>query len=75
MAKGAAELGSAARAYVDREHRLDRVADAYTAALEDASGGGAAADAVLARIAEAAAGIGLDDPAELARAAREAGLV
>ena len=29
----------------------------------------------LARIAEAAAGVGLDDPAELARAAREAGLV
>ena len=42
-----------------------------------ARGGGRAArrsrDAVLAPIAEAAAEIGLDDPAELARAAREAG--
>jgi len=69
------ELGRAARAHVTAEHDLDRVADAYTAALEEAAGGDAVASAVLARVAEAAAGIGVDDPAELVRIAREAGLV
>jgi glycosyltransferase involved in cell wall biosynthesis len=69
------ELGAAARAYVQREHELGRVADAYVAALEEAAGGEAATDAVLIRIAEAAAEIGIDDPAEIARVAREAGLV
>jgi glycosyltransferase involved in cell wall biosynthesis len=70
-----AELGTAARAYVRREHDLGRVADAYAAALEEAAGGDAAADAVLIRIAEAAGEIGIDDPAEIIRVAREAGLV
>jgi glycosyltransferase involved in cell wall biosynthesis len=71
----AAELGEAARGYVRAHHDLARAADAYVAALEEAAGGAAVTDAVLRRIAQAAAEAGIDDPAELARRAREAGLV
>ena len=46
-----AELGAAAAAYVHAEHDLGRVADAYTAALEEAAGGEVVAGAVLMRIA------------------------
>jgi glycosyltransferase involved in cell wall biosynthesis len=70
-----AELGAGAREYVRRDHDLGQVADAYVAALEEAAGGDAATDAILIRIAEAAADIGLDDPKEIVRIAREAGLV
>jgi len=70
-----APLGRAAAAYVAREHDLARVADAYVAALEVAAGGDAVDDAVLWRIAEAAAEAGIDDVSELARAARDAGIV
>ena len=49
--------------------------DAYARALEEAAGGDAVGDAVLWRIAEAAAEVGLDDVAELRSRAREAGLV
>jgi len=69
-----AELGAAGSEYVHREHDLGRVADLYTAALEEAAGGEIVQDGVLLRIAQAAAGIGFDDPAELARLARESGL-
>ena len=72
----AAELGAAARAYVRREHDLGA---RRRRLRRRARGGrrrrGASPTPCLARIAEAAAGIGLDDPAELARLAREAGLV
>jgi glycosyltransferase involved in cell wall biosynthesis len=71
----AAELGHAAREYVRREHDLDRAAAGYAAALEQAAGGEAVADAVLLRIAEAAAEVGVVDAAELAREARRAGIV
>lgn len=71
----AGALGAAARAYVKREHDLDRVADGYTAALEEAAGGQAVTDSVLWRIAEAAAEVGIDDTAELTRQARGAGLL
>src|SRR5262249_26182507 len=71
----AAELGAAAREYVRREHDLGRTADGYVAALEQAAGGARVADAVLLRIGEAAAGVGVDDPAELVREARKAGIV
>jgi glycosyltransferase involved in cell wall biosynthesis len=70
-----AALGKAASAYVHEVHDLGSVADAYTAAIEEAAGGEAVTAAVLHRIAVGAAGIGFDDPAELARLAREAGLV
>jgi glycosyltransferase involved in cell wall biosynthesis len=69
------ELGDAAREYVRREHDLARSVDGYVRALEEAAGGEAVADAVLLRIAEAAAEVGLDDAPELARAARAAGIV
>jgi glycosyltransferase involved in cell wall biosynthesis len=68
-------LGAAARAHVEREHALPRVADAYAAALETAAGGDAVDEAVLRRIAEAAAEVGVDDVAALARAAADAGIV
>jgi glycosyltransferase involved in cell wall biosynthesis len=71
----AAELGASAQEYVRREHDLDRVADAYVAALEEAAGGEEVTEAVIGQVAEAAAGIGIDDPAEIARLAREAGIV
>jgi glycosyltransferase involved in cell wall biosynthesis len=70
-----AELGAAARAYVQREHALPRVVDAYVAALEVAAGGDAVDDQVLRRVAEAAAFVGLGDPGALARAAVDAGIV
>jgi hypothetical protein len=70
-----AELGAAARDYVAREHDVAHVADAYVAALEAGAGGDAVDDAVLWRIAEAAAEVGVDDPAAVARAAREAGIL
>ncbi len=70
-----ASLGAAARAYVEREHALPKVAAAYVVALEAAAGGPAVNDAVLFRIAEAAAEVGIDDPAALARAARESGIL
>jgi len=74
-AEHADELGAAARSYVEREHALDRVADAYVAAIEVAAGGDAVDGAVLWRIAQAAAGVGHDDPASLARAAVDAGIL
>jgi glycosyltransferase involved in cell wall biosynthesis len=74
-AERAGELGEAARDYVRREHDLARTAAAYTAALEQAAGGEAVADAVLWRIAEAAADVGLEDAGELARQARRAGIL
>jgi glycosyltransferase involved in cell wall biosynthesis len=71
-------MRAAARAYVAREHALERVADLYAAALEEAVGGGAVRDSVLGEVAEAAAdvGIGAADPeaAELARRLGEVGL-
>ena len=70
-----ATLGAAARAYVEREHALPAVTDAYVSALEVAAGGPAVDDSVLLRIAEAAAEIGIDAVSVLARAAREAGIL
>jgi hypothetical protein len=71
----AAELGGRARAYVEREHDLARTADGYVRALEEAAGGEAVRDAVLLRIAEAAADVGLDDAGAIAREAQRAGIV
>jgi glycosyltransferase involved in cell wall biosynthesis len=74
-AEHGATLGAAARAYVQREHALPAVADAYARALEAAAGGDAVNDAVLLRIAEAAAEVGIEDASALARAARESGIL
>jgi glycosyltransferase involved in cell wall biosynthesis len=51
--------GEAARAYAAREHGLERVAEAYAAALEEAGGGAEVRESVLAEIGTAAAEVGL----------------
>jgi len=53
-------MSDAARAYVQREHDLGRVAENYAAALEEAVGGTRVADAVVAEVAQAAAEIGVE---------------
>ena len=65
-------MGEAARALAEREHAVDRVAELYAAALEQAVGGGAVQEAVLADVARAAAdvGIGTDAPETAAIAQR-----
>ncbi len=69
-----AALGLAAREYVEREHSLSAVADAYASALEAAAGGDAIADAVLHRVAEAAVAAGITDVSALVMKLREVGL-
>ena len=71
----AAPLGAAARAYIEREHSLPAVADAYARALVLAAGGEKVNDAVLWRIAEAASDVGVVDPSRLVRAAADAGII
>jgi glycosyltransferase involved in cell wall biosynthesis len=53
-------MSDAARAYVQREHDLGRIAESYAAALEEAAGGTTVADAVVAEVAQAAAEIGIE---------------
>src|SRR5262249_37779517 len=61
------EMGEAARALALREHAVDRVAELYAAALEQAAGGAAVREAVLADVARAAAEVGIEaDGAETA---------
>jgi glycosyltransferase involved in cell wall biosynthesis len=71
-------IGAAGKGYVESEHDLEAVADAYAAAVEEAAGGPAVREALVREVAEAAAGIGLAaDSPELGRAAaaaREVGL-
>ena len=71
-------MGRAARELAETEHALGRVADLYTAALEEAAGGAAVREAVVAELASAAAdsGIAPGTPAaaELGTRLREAGL-
>jgi hypothetical protein len=70
-----AAMAAAGRAYVEREHDLERSAEAYAAALEEAAGGEAVADAVVGEVAQAAAEVGIEaeDPeaAEIARLLNE----
>src|SRR3989442_1980863 len=49
-------MGEAARALTEREHAVDRVAELYAAALEQAVGGGAVQEAGLADVAAPGAG-------------------
>jgi glycosyltransferase involved in cell wall biosynthesis len=65
-------MGAAARALVERDHSLGRVADLYASALEEAAGGEQVRNAVLREVAEAAAdvGIGGEDQAAAELAAR-----
>jgi glycosyltransferase involved in cell wall biosynthesis len=59
-------MSDAARAYVERNHDVTHVAEAYVAALEDAAGGTVVADAVVAEVAQAAAEIGVEPGTEFA---------
>ncbi|HET7807290.1 MAG TPA: glycosyltransferase family 4 protein [Gaiellaceae bacterium] len=54
-----ASMAAAARAHGAREHGLERVAEAYVAALEEAAGGEAVRDAVRRDVAVAASEVGL----------------
>jgi glycosyltransferase involved in cell wall biosynthesis len=71
-------LGRAAREYVERDHTLDLVAKRYHAALEEAAGGEAVADAVLGDVARAAQEVGIDpygpELSDVGRSAREVGI-
>jgi hypothetical protein len=68
-------MGAAARALAEREHGVERVAEAYVAALEEALGGRAVQDSVLREVSEAAAAVGIEptseEAARLARALDE----
>jgi len=68
-------MADAARSLAQGEHRLDRVAEAYVAALEEAVGGEAVRDAVVGEVAEAAADVGIategEEAAEIARLLNE----
>jgi glycosyltransferase involved in cell wall biosynthesis len=69
-----AAMGAAARELVEREHRLDRVAEAYAAALEELAGGAAVHQAVVHEVAQAAAEVGITDTTEVAARLKEVGL-
>ena len=53
-------MAAAARALAEREHAVERVAERYVAALEEAAGGAAVADAVLGEVAAAASEVGIE---------------
>jgi glycosyltransferase involved in cell wall biosynthesis len=69
-----AAMSAAARGLAEHEHRVDRVADLYAAALEEAAGGEAVSRAVLRDVAEAARDVGLTRTGELAERLGEVGL-
>jgi glycosyltransferase involved in cell wall biosynthesis len=57
------EMGAAGAELARREHDLERVAELYAAALEEAAGGKAVRDAVLRELSEAAADVGISPDA------------
>jgi glycosyltransferase involved in cell wall biosynthesis len=71
------EMGAAARGLAEGEHALERVAEAYAAALEEAAGGEAVREAVRQEVATAAAETGLSPDGaalgEVAERLREVG--
>jgi glycosyltransferase involved in cell wall biosynthesis len=71
-----ARMATSAAEYAQSVHGLERVADLYAAALEEAAGGSALRDAVLGEVAVAAHGVGLGDEelAGIALRLRESGL-
>jgi glycosyltransferase involved in cell wall biosynthesis len=65
------QMGGAASELARREHDLDRVADLYAAALEEAAGGEAVREAVVREVSEAAADAGISpDSGEAGEIAR-----
>jgi glycosyltransferase involved in cell wall biosynthesis len=71
-------MSAAARRLVETEHSLERVGELYAAALEEAAGGEAVRDTVLAEVAQAAAEARIEpgsaEASELALRLREARL-
>jgi glycosyltransferase involved in cell wall biosynthesis len=67
-------MSEAARLFATREHDLTRVAELYTAALEEAAGGSAVRDELLREVGAAAADVGVTDTREVSEALREVGL-
>jgi glycosyltransferase involved in cell wall biosynthesis len=53
-------MSDAARAYVETDHDVQRVSEAYVAALEEAAGGSVVAAAVISEVALAAAEVGVE---------------
>jgi glycosyltransferase involved in cell wall biosynthesis len=73
-----AAMSAAALDLARREHGVERVADLYASALEQAAGGAAVDDAVLGDVARAAADVGIEpgspEAAEIARRLAEVDL-
>jgi glycosyltransferase involved in cell wall biosynthesis len=71
-------LGAAGEAFVRREHDLERVAEAYLCALEEAAGRGLVQAEVVGEVAKAAAEVGLEatspELAQVGEALSEVGL-
>jgi hypothetical protein len=71
-------LGASGKAYVRREHDLERVAEAYTAALEEAAGLELVRTDVLREVSSAASEVGLEpsspELSDVGRAVSEVGL-
>ncbi len=62
-----AAMCAAALELARREHDLERVADLYVSAFEQAAGGRAVDDAVLREVSEAAAAVGIEPGSAEAR--------
>jgi glycosyltransferase involved in cell wall biosynthesis len=60
-------MGAAALELAGREHDLERVAELYVSAFEQAAGGGAVGDAVLREVSEAGAAVGIAPGSVVAR--------
>jgi hypothetical protein len=71
-------LGAGGEAYVLKEHRLERVAEAYVVALEESAGLERVRDEVLGEVSRAASDVGLDPSSpelrEVGKALSEVGL-
>jgi len=67
-------FSAAAQSYAASEHGLDRVADLYVRAFEEAAGGPAVREHLLRAVAQGAADVGLEDSEAIGSALREVGL-
>jgi hypothetical protein len=71
-------LGARGEAYVRREHDLERVAEAYVAALEEAAGRELVRDEVVGQVSRAASDVGLQatspELSDVGKALSEVGL-
>jgi len=67
-------FSEAAKSYASSEHGLERVADLYVRAFEEAAGGPAVREQLLRDVAQNAADVGLEDSEAIGSALREVGL-